>query len=76
MARTEPGLRPARALGGLTPLAGTRAGVPSSALAAAIVLATSAFAYPIPPQTLWELTRDAEAIVVAHVDAVKELPRG
>ncbi|MBL8919159.1 MAG: hypothetical protein JNJ54_09890 [Myxococcaceae bacterium] len=45
------------------------------ALAAVFLVAPPAFAFPIPPQTLWELTRDAEAIVVAHVDAVKALPR-
>ena len=46
-----------------------------SVLAAVLVVAAQAFAYPIPPQTLWELSRDAEAIVVAHVDKVKELPQ-
>ncbi len=45
-----------------------------SVLAAVLVVAAQAFAYPIPPQTLWELSRNAEAIVVAHVDEVKELP--
>jgi hypothetical protein len=32
-----------------------------------------ALAYPIPPQTLWDLTRDAEVVVVAQVDAVERV---
>jgi hypothetical protein len=37
-----------------------------------ITLAGSAFAYPIPPQTLWDVTRAAEVIVVAHIDSVRQ----
>jgi hypothetical protein len=44
-------------------------------LVTAVLMCTApAFAYPIAPRTLWELTREAEAIVIADVGSVKELP--
>ena len=41
---------------------------------AVLLAAPSVGAYPIPPVTLWQLTAEADLIVVARVDAVESLP--
>ena len=40
-------------------------------VAVAFFLSTSAFAYPISPKTLWDLTSEAELIVVARVEHLR-----
>ncbi len=43
-------------------------------LAAACLASVGALAYPIPPQTLWDLTRDSELVVLARVAGVADNP--
>lgn len=40
------------------------------------IFPTASRAYPIPPQTLWDLTSEADVVVLAHVDKTDPPPSG